>query len=209
MIGAIAAGLWAGYGLAVPVGAVAVSMVSLTARSSFRVGAAAAAGAATADACYAVAAVLGGNALASTVRPFMGLMRWIASTILMAMALRIVVTAIRHRHDSSGASGPRGARITPFRAYVTYLGLTALNPWPAIYFVALMLGRQVAVDMSPAEQIGYLSAVVAASASWQLLLAGGGTVLGRALTGRRGRLATALLSGAVIGSLAIAVLLPH
>jgi arginine exporter protein ArgO len=45
-----------------------------------------------------------------------------------------------------------------------------------------------------------------ASASWQLLLAGGGALLGRALTGRRGRLVTALASSAVIMALAVRML---
>ncbi|MET7801153.1 lysine transporter LysE, partial [Streptomyces decoyicus] len=52
-------GLWAGYALAVPVGALAVLLVSVTARTSFRVGASAALGVATADGLYALAAVAG------------------------------------------------------------------------------------------------------------------------------------------------------
>ena len=45
-----------------------------------------------------------------------------------------------------------------------------------------------------------------ASASWQLLLAGGGSLVGRLLTGERGRLITALVSSAVIAVLAITLL---
>ena len=45
--------------------------------------------------------------------------------------------------------------------------------------------------------------VVVASASWQLLLAGSGSLVGRVLTGSRGRLATALVSSVVIVLLAI------
>jgi len=47
-----------------------------------------------------------------------------------------------------------------------------------------------------------VAAAFAASASWQLLLAGGGALLGRTLTGRRGQLGTALASSAVIAVLA-------
>ena len=49
MTGAFLAGLLAGLGVAVPVGAIAVLVMSLAARTSFRVGAAAALGVATAD----------------------------------------------------------------------------------------------------------------------------------------------------------------
>jgi arginine exporter protein ArgO len=45
-----------------------------------------------------------------------------------------------------------------------------------------------------------------ASASWQLLLAGGGAVLGRLLTGRRGRLITALTSSTIVVGLAVRLL---
>jgi len=46
-----------------------------------------------------------------------------------------------------------------------------------------------------------------ASASWQLLLVAGGMVLGRTLTGRRGRLITGLVSSAVILGLTVTLLL--
>ncbi len=52
-----------------PVGAVAVLMVNMTAATSLRTGAAAALGAATADAGYAVAAVLGGSAAPAEFTP--------------------------------------------------------------------------------------------------------------------------------------------
>ena len=45
-----------------------------------------------------------------------------------------------------------------------------------------------------------------ASASWQLLIAGGGSLVGRMLTGERGRLVTALISSAVIAALAVQLL---
>jgi arginine exporter protein ArgO len=58
----------------------------------------------------------------------------------------------------------------------------------------------------PLEQGVFVLAAFFASASWQLLLAGGGALLGRALTGRRGRLVTALASSAMIMVLAVRML---
>jgi threonine/homoserine/homoserine lactone efflux protein len=63
MTAAIVAGLLAGYGIAVPVGAVGAYLVALTARTSLRTGAAAALGVATVDGGYALVAMLGGGAL--------------------------------------------------------------------------------------------------------------------------------------------------
>ena len=48
---------------------------------------------------------------------------------------------------------------------------------------------------------------LAASAIWQLLLVGGGSVLGRLLRGRRGQLGIALGSAAIMLGLAVAVLI--
>ena len=78
MSAALLAGLLAGYGVAVPVGAIAALIVSLTARTSLRVGAGAALGVATADGLYCLAAVLGGTALARVVEPISGPLRWVA-----------------------------------------------------------------------------------------------------------------------------------
>jgi arginine exporter protein ArgO len=121
---ALAAGLLAGYGVALPVGAVGAYLVALTARTSLRTGAFAALGVATADGVYAVIAVC-----------------W------------------------QGAATP-----------------------------------------GHADQAVFVVAVFVASASWQLVLAGGGAFLGRLLTGSRGRLVTGLASSALIGVLAVHLL---
>lgn len=211
MTTSILAGLWAGYALAIPVGALAVLLVSLTARTSFRVGASAALGVATADGCYAALALLGGAALAEAVEPVAGPLRWVAALVLVAMAARISVTALRARRTSdapgtSDASPPPDLRrrglAVPWRAYLGFLGLTLLNPWTVIYFSALVLGRQAGVGEGLAGALGYVAAVTVASLSWQLLLATGGTLLGRTLTGPRGRLVTAVVSSTVITLLA-------
>lgn len=76
-----------------------------------------------------------------------------------------------------------------------------------IYFAALVLGTRAADAVSPPEQGVFVLAAFAASASWQLLLAGGGALLGRLLTGSRGRLVTALVSSGVILLLAVRMLL--
>jgi hypothetical protein len=52
-----------------------------------------------------------------------------------------------------------------------------------------------------------VAAAFAASASWQLLVASGGSLLGRLLAGPRGRLGTALVSSGLIVALAVELLL--
>jgi len=202
---ALVAGLLAGYGVAVPVGAIAALIVSLTARTSFRVGASAALGVATADGVYALVAVLGGAALARLIEPIGQPLRWVAAVVLIGLAARTAVGALRHYRDPGRARSSEGLS-TPGRAYLGLLGLTLLNPATIVYFGALVLGRQSTDGLSAAGEVVFVAAAFAASASWQLLLAGGGSVVGRVLTGPRGRLATALVSSAVIVVLAVALI---
>jgi arginine exporter protein ArgO len=200
---ALVAGLLAGYGVAIPVGAIAALIVSLSARTSLRVGACAALGVATADGIYATVAVLGGASLTALIAPISRPLRWVALVVLLALAIRTVwsaVVAYRHpalaQRDSTGLSSPG-------RAYLGLLGLTLLNPATIVYFGALVLGRQAAAPLRGAELVVFVVAAFVASASWQLLLAGSGSLVGRLVTSAKGRLVTAVVSGVVIAVLAV------
>ncbi|NUT32702.1 MAG: LysE family transporter [Hamadaea sp.] len=206
MTDVIVEGLLAGYGVAVPVGAIAALIVSLTARTSLGVGSAAAMGVATADGLYALAAVLGGAALAHLIAPIAGPLRWVAFVLLTGIAVRGALVAVRHYRDPVRQRDQTGLA-TPGRAYAGLLGLTLLNPMTIVYFGALVLGRGEGGELSAAGAAVFVAAAFAASASWQLLLAGGGALVGRVLTGPRGRLVTALAASAVIVALSIALVL--
>jgi arginine exporter protein ArgO len=95
---------------------------------------------------------------------------------------------------------------TPGRAYFALLALTLLNPATVIYFSVLVLGRQAEVARSVAASVVFVVAAFVASASWQLLLAAGGSAVGRFLAGPRGRLGTALVSSVLIAVLAMPLL---
>ncbi len=245
MTGALLAGLLAGYGIAVPVGAVAVLVVGLTARTSLRVGAAAALGVATADGLYAAAAVAAGAALVGLVGAVAGRLRAAAALVLFALAVWTTAGALRTARRGSPAGRVTRRLATPWGAYLGLLGLTILNPVTIVYFSALVLGHEATgaaggplvaggasacdpaavggaacagdpaaagdpvagAGVPVAHRVAFVLAAFAASASWQLLLACGGSLLGRVLTGRRGRLVTALASSAVVAGLALATLL--
>lgn len=201
---ALVAGLIAGYGIAVPVGAVATYLVSLTARTSLRTGVCAALGVATADGLYALVATLGGSALAGALRPVLVPLRWASALVLAVLAVRGAVIAVRHyRARRLATRSTSAAPPSPARAFLALLGITLLNPTTVVYFAALVLGTRTTEAAAPLEQGVFVLAAFAASASWQVLLAGGGALLGRLLTGRRGRLVTALVSSGVILALAV------
>ncbi|MCC9711066.1 LysE family transporter [Streptomyces sp. MNU76] len=202
MTAALVAGLLAGYGIAIPVGAVATYLVSLTARTSLRTGACAALGVATADGLYALAA-LGGTALTNALQPVLTPLRWASALVLLTLAARGATGAVRQYRARRLPTRDQRDPVGPARAYVTLLGITLLNPTTVVYFAALVLGSRATEAVSALEQAVFVLAAFLASASWQLLLAGGGALLGRALTGHRGRLVTGLVSSAVIAGLAV------
>lgn len=198
MSGPFLAGVVAGYGIAMPVGAIGVLIAGLSARTSLRIGAAAGLGAATADGVYALAAVAGGAVVASAIAPVAAPLRWAGALILLALAGWTAREAIRRPGVTERGEHPA----TVLRAYTGVLALTLLNPATVIYFAALVLGSGGA-----GGGVWFVAGAFLASASWQLLIAGGGCLVGRFLTGDRGRLLTALVSSGVIAALAVRLLL--
>jgi arginine exporter protein ArgO len=110
---------------------------------------------------------------------------------------------VRHHRDPTTTPRTGGGLTTPWRAYAALLGLTVLNPATIVYFGALVLGRQAGDGLTAAGEAVFVVAAFAASASWQLFLAAGGTLVCRVLAGPRGRLITSLVSSAVIVVLAV------
>ncbi|WP_406078944.1 LysE family transporter [Micromonospora sp. NBC_00858] len=209
MSGAFLAGLVAGYGVAIPVGAIAILILGLSARTSFRVGAAAALAVATADGLYAAVAALGGAGLAGVIAPVAGPLRVVAAVVLLGLAAHgLWRTWSAHRSRQTPAAPVGRGLSTPGRAYAALLGLTLLNPATVLYFTALVLGRRDTADAETVDAALFVAGVFLASASWQMLIAGGGTVVGRALSSPRGRLVTGLVSSALIAALAVVALLP-
>ncbi|MGW2018556.1 LysE/ArgO family amino acid transporter [Streptomyces sp. NPDC001927] len=203
MSAALVAGLLAGYGIAIPVGAVGAYLVAVTARTGWRTGAGAALGVATADGVYALVAVLGGSALVPLLAPVTTPLRWASAVVLVALAARGAWTAVRAYGAQTQAAGAEERGLTPLRAYATFLGITILNPMTVIYFAALILATGPEGPSTSLDRTVFVLAALVASASWQLFLASGGALLGRGLTGPRGRLATALVSSTLIAGLAV------
>ena len=200
-------GVVAGYGIAIPVGAVATYLVALTARTSFAVGASAALGVASADGLYALLAVIGGAALADAIGTVGTPLRWTAFFVLLILAVRIGFVGVHDFRSPNLATTGRGVIERPWRAYVVLLGATLLNPGTIVYYTALVLGSQADSIVATLDRAAFVAGAFLASASWQLMLAGSGSVLGRVLTGRRGRAVTALTSALLISALAFWMLL--
>lgn len=202
---AVLAGLLAGYGIALPVGAVGVLLVLLGAHHGRRVGCAGGLGAAVVDGLYATAAVVLGSALAPVLVRAAGPVRWTSAAVLVVVALLLLRPAAMRDtgpDPDAGAVQP-GRPMTPRRAFALVLAATAVNPATVVYFVALTSGSAATTLTAPAQRAAFVTAAFVASASWQLLLGSAGAWAGTRLTGPRGRRWTAVVGAAVVLVLAV------
>lgn len=197
----VLSGLVTGWAIAIPIGAVGAFLVNLTARTSYRIGAAGALGIASVDGAYAALAVVAGAALSALLTPVETSLRLVAAGVL------LVIAALTARHAlTAGGRVREAAPMTPARAYGLFVAITAVNPTTVVYFAAVVLGNRHLVA-GPLEGIAFVLAAFAASASWQLALAGGGAAIGRVATGPRAHRITGLVSAAVIAALAVHTML--
>jgi arginine exporter protein ArgO len=185
VIAGLVAGLLAGYAVALPLGAIGSYLITLTARSSLRIGVAAALGVAVMDGVYALLAMLGGAAAAAALAPWAGVLRWSAVTALLLLAARALSAA--RAAPADGALKPLPRR-RPVAVFGQFVALTAINPGTLISFTALVIGARLGSSLPPSGQALFVLGTLVASASWQLALAAAGVLLGRLLAGRRGLL---------------------
>ncbi|MER6810290.1 LysE family transporter [Spirillospora sp. NPDC000708] len=201
MTTALATGAVAGLGIAMQVGAVAVYLLLLSSMAPVRVGAAAALGVATVDGLYSAVAVAVGGVVSRVVGPVVGPLRWVAAAVLLWIAVRVVIDAVREGGGPSGPLDASGAS-SPGRAYLRLIGITVMNPGTVLYFAAIVIGSRFeafdAVDRS-----AFAVAAFTASAVWQMAVVLAGAALGRLLTGYRGRLVTGVVAGTLIAALAV------
>ena len=205
----LVAGLVAGYAVALPVGPIASYLVGLAARHPWRVGVAGALGIATVDGAYALVTGLFGALVADLVRPVAGPLRILSAGVLVVLAAHGALTAWRERTASDGET--RADPLTAPRAFARFVAITAINPGTVLFFAVVVTGGALMPDTTAGGSSAAAAAVFglaafAASASWQLALALGGTLLGRVLSGPRGRLGTALASSALMVVQAVVVL---
>jgi len=229
------AGLLAGLTVALPIGAIGSYLVGLAARQRFAVAAAAALGVATADGLYALIAGLGIGGVERIVGATAGPMRWLAAALLVGLATRTTVLALRKAGSQPGTSVPgksapggsapgdsapgearwqrpnrpveRVRPGAPLRTYALLVGLTAINPATIATFAAIVVGHRLGGSLLWLAALIFGLGAFTASAGWQLTLVTAGSMLGRILSGRRGQLAVSSISAAVMLVLAVVTVL--
>jgi arginine exporter protein ArgO len=199
---AFLAGVVAGYGVAIPVGAIAVLIVDTALRRGLQIGLAAGAGAATADGAYALVAAVAGTAIAGAIAPIVVPLRWLSVVVLGVIAARGLNT-LRRAVATGGAAGgdAGGGEPGPSGTYARFVGLTIINPTTVVYFAALILGLP-ALGSETGERAAFVAGALLASISWQSLLAVVGSLAHRRLP-PSARTATSLVGNLIVLGLAL------
>jgi arginine exporter protein ArgO len=191
---AFLAGTVAGFGIAIPVGAIAVLIVEVGIRCGFRCAFFAGAGAATADLVYAALAVVGGAALAGLVQTIDQPLRIISGVVLIVIGV-LGLRRVGRRQESVETTMPDRRELAG--TYARFLGLTMINPTTVVYFAAVIIGLGVADEMSASEGILFALGAFLASLTWQTLLAALGGFAGDRLS------SGAQTAAVVVGNLVI------
>ncbi|MFE2723583.1 LysE family transporter [Kitasatospora sp. NPDC059327] len=200
------AGVGAGLGVAVPLGAVGVLLLE-----EGRRGRAAAVSAACAvafvDAAYAALATALGSRLASTAAGWEAWARAGSAVVLTAVAVHGLLGLRRPAAAVGASGGPGGAGASggpggagafggPGRAFLRFTALTAVNPTTALYFAALVTGG--GGPRGGAGGAAFVAGVLAASLLWQQVVAAVGVSVGARLSPRARRLSFCVGYGLVV-----------
>ncbi len=174
-------GLLAGYGIAIPVGAVAILIVNTSIRCGFAVGFMAGAGAATADVLYATLASIAGAVLTAALQPIAVLLRIAGGLVLISLAAAGLWQGLRRSGNQTGTL----ETCPPLKMYAQFVGITIINPLTVVYFAAFILGRGASAAHYPLlANLLFVVGAGLASLSWQTLLAVLGGMAGSRLSPR-------------------------
>ncbi len=211
------AGVAAGLGIALPLGAIGVLIVREGVERGVRVAGVAALAVACVDLSYAVVAVVLGTRVAQALA---GAERLVQIVGAGALAI-VVVVGVRDLLRTARAAPPeppeppepteppKDARTSTVgttrgiyrRTFLRFLSLTAINPMTAVYFVALTAGLSQRLA-GPGAGAAFAIGVFLGSLAWQETLAVGGATAGARMSDRI-RLGVSLLGYAIVTGYAI------
>ncbi len=189
-------GVMAGYGIAIPVGAIAILIVDMGLRRGFGLGFMAGAGAAAADFIYASLAAVAGVALAALLAPYAAGLRVASALVLFGLGGYGLWRVWQGTSQSTIQSATSNGHLHTFGQF---LGLTLLNPLTIAYFTALILGRDASATTTVGQRAAFVVGAALASLSWQTFLAGVGALAHRHVSPRFQVIASVVGNLVVIG----------
>ena len=174
------AGLAAGLGIALPLGAIGVLILREGVERGIRMAAVAAFAVATVDFAYALVAVVVGERVAQALAEVERIVQLVGAAALTVVVIVGVRDLLRGLDEPAGdAQLPVGYRGT----FLRFVGLTAINPMTAVYFVALTAGLSQRLA-GPGAGTAFAIGVLLGSLAWQMVLALGGGLAGGRMSQR-------------------------
>ena len=197
-----AAGLAAGLGIALPLGAIGVLIVREGVERGIRAAGVAALAVATVDFGYALVAVVVGDRIADALSGIERVVQVVGALALTA----VVVIGVRDllRSVRVGITEPSALPDLPvgyLRTFLRFVGLTAINPMTAVYFVALTAGLSQRLS-GPGAGAAFAVGVFLGSLAWQMVLAIGGGTAGSRMS-ERVRIGVSLAGYAIVAGYAV------
>ena len=182
MFGALLAGMFAGFAVAVPVGVIAVLIIETGMMGGLRRGLAAGAGAATVDLLFCSLALVVGGLLNQFLSVALVPLQVLAGGVLISIGVRGLLSLRASSTSADAATDPR-VRGSAGQLYLRFIALTAMNPATILYFLALAIGLP-GIGNEPINAVAFTLGAAGASLSWQLLLGAIGAAAGRILPER-------------------------
>ncbi|NBP82697.1 hypothetical protein EBU60_02385 [bacterium] len=139
MFGALLAGMFAGFAVAVPVGVIAVLIIEAGMLGGLRRGFAAGAGAATVDLLFCSLALVVGGLLNQLLAVALVPLQVLSGGILISIGVRGLLSLRASSISGDAAADPR-VRGSARQLYLRFIALTAMNPATILYFLALAIG---------------------------------------------------------------------
>ena len=163
-------GALAGLALAIPLGPMAILLISTTLKHGRGIGIFGALAMASVDFSYAALVFAFGNVIINLLTGWVFPLRVLGSAILVYVAIKIFLDA----RKSSKIENPdlTNSPASKFKTYAKFFGLTVLNPATAFYFVGITPSVAAMANAS-SETIGVLEfavGVFAGSVVWQMSL---------------------------------------
>lgn len=199
---AFGAGVVAGLGVVIPLGAIGVMLLAEGTERGWRRGVPAAAGVASADLMFSTVAVAVGSALAPVISRWG---RWpaaVGGVLLIVVAVMMLRKAFLDAQDSEATNSSAGS--TGWSRYAVFFGLTAVNPFPLLYFGAIAVGLGDGLHAPPVGAV-FVAGVALASFGWNLVLVGAGAAL-RARSTERIRRVLSIVGGVIVAVCGVVVL---
>jgi threonine/homoserine/homoserine lactone efflux protein len=163
-------GFWAGLGLAIPLGPMAILLITTTMAKGRKSGSLGALAMASVDFTYAVVVFAVGSIVLQAITPLVFPLRIIGSLVLVVVAVQLFRNAQKSNLEARQVS--KDFNRNSLATFASFFGLTVINPATAFYFLAITPSvAQVSVGSGLSGNVLYFAfGVFTGSVIWQFSL---------------------------------------